>query len=93
MSCLDLDSQNISLAVKEFKEFGLGYIFPRMHSSMVSSDTKAHYSSMKFDSQGPRTSTYGSKPPNGTYIKNHRMMTPSRSHVLLVEETLLSLDG
>ena len=93
MSCLDLDSQNISLAIKAFKGFRLGYIFPWMHSFMVSLDTKARYYSMEFHFQGPMTYTYGSKPPNGTYIKNHRMMTPSRGHVLLVEETFLSLDG
>ena len=93
MSCLDLNSQNISLVVKEIKGFGLGYIVPWMHKSMVSLDPKARYSSMEFHSQVPRTYTYGSKPPNGTYIKNHRMMTPSRGHVLLVEEIFLSLDG
>ena len=93
MSCLELDSQNISLAAKAFKGFRFGCLFPWIHSFMVSLDTKARYSSMELHSQGPRKYTYGSKPPNGTYIKNHRTMTPLGGHVLLVEEIFLSLDG
>ena len=93
MSCLDLNSQNISLAVKAFKGFGLRYIVPWMHMYMVSLDPNTCYYSMECHSQGPRKTTYESKPRNGTYIKNHRMMTPLGGHVLLVEEIFLSLDG
>ena len=44
-------------------------------------------------SLGAKTPTYFSKPNNGVNILNHMTMTPSRSHVLLVDMIFVAFDG
>jgi hypothetical protein len=63
-----------------------------LDASMIYLGPKALSSSLGSHSQGPRIDTYCSKPPNDTYIINHRPMIPLGSHVLLVE-TVLALNG